>query len=139
MPSNQVRKRLFITLLVGLFLFAGLLARLGYVQLVEGNWLNDKARDLWTRDIPFEGKRGRILDRKGEVLAYNISSPSVLAIPAQIEDPAKTARELAHILMAPEQNIYRQITKKQLIVRLQPYGRKISNERAQSILERRLP
>ncbi|PTX51241.1 stage V sporulation protein D (sporulation-specific penicillin-binding protein) [Melghirimyces profundicolus] len=138
-PSSVVRKRLFIALLVGLLLFGGLLARLGYVQLVQGKRLSEKAQDLWTRNIPFEGKRGRILDRNGEVLAYNISSPSVLAIPAQIKDPARTARELSRILMTSEEKIYRQITKKQLIVRLNPYGRKISEDRAKSIQELRLP
>ncbi|MFD1426716.1 stage V sporulation protein D (sporulation-specific penicillin-binding protein) [Kroppenstedtia sanguinis] len=138
-PSHLVRKRLFIAMVVGLLLFVGLLTRLGYVQLVQGKKLNEKAQDLWTRDIPFEGKRGRILDRKGEVLAYNVSSPSVLAIPAQIKDPSRTARELARILVAPEEKIYRQITKKELIVRLNPYGRKISEDRAQAIHELRLP
>ncbi|WP_246064834.1 stage V sporulation protein D [Melghirimyces algeriensis] len=138
-PGSLVRKRLFIALSIGLLLFAGLLVRLGYVQLIQGTWLNEKARELWTRDIPFEGKRGRILDRNGDVLAYNISSPTVLAIPAQIKDPAQTARELARILLAPEEKIYRQITKKELIVRMNPYGRKISENRAKSIQELRLP
>ncbi|EGK13127.1 stage V sporulation protein D [Kroppenstedtia eburnea] len=138
-PGNLVRKRLFIALVVGLLLFVGLLTRLGYVQLVQGKWLNEKAQDLWTRDIPFEGKRGRILDRNGEVLAYNVSSPSVLAIPAQIKDPSRTARELARILVAPEEKIYRQITKRELIVRLNPYGRKISEDRARAIQDLRLP
>ncbi|MFC4076537.1 stage V sporulation protein D [Salinithrix halophila] len=137
--SHLVRKRLFITLLVGLLLFGGLLVRLGYVQLVRGQWLNDKAQKLWTRDIPFEGKRGRILDRNGKTLAYNISAPSVLAIPAQIKDPAETARQLARVLMAPEEKIYRLITKKQLIVRISPYGRKISEERAWAIHSLQLP
>ena len=42
--------------------------------------------------MPFEAKRGKILDRNGEVLAYNISAPTVMVVPAQIEDPAHTAR-----------------------------------------------
>ncbi|OYD06615.1 stage V sporulation protein D [Paludifilum halophilum] len=137
--GNRVRKRLFIALLVGLLLFAGLLARLGYVQLVQGEWLNDKAQDLWNRDIPFEGKRGRMLDRNGEVLAYNISSPSVLAVPAQIKNPAETAQKLAGVLLAPEEKVYRQVTKKQLIVRITPEGRKISEERARQIQGLHLP
>ncbi|PTM59226.1 stage V sporulation protein D [Desmospora activa] len=137
--SHLVRKRLFIALLVGVVLFGGLLFRLGYVQLVQGKWLSSQAEDLWNRDIPFEGKRGRILDRDGEALAYNVSAPSVLAIPAQIKDPAETARQLARILLAPEKKIYEQITKRQLIARITPEGRKISEERAQAIQGLRLP
>jgi stage V sporulation protein D (sporulation-specific penicillin-binding protein) len=139
LSSHLVRKRLFITLLVGVLLFCGLMFRLGYVQLAQGKWLSAKAEDLWNRDIPFEGKRGRILDRNGEALAYNVSAPSVLAIPAQVKDPAETARQLARILLAPEKKIYEQITKRQLITRITPEGRKISEERAQAIQGLRLP
>ncbi|MDR6224805.1 stage V sporulation protein D [Desmospora profundinema] len=137
--SHLVRKRLFVALLVGVLLFSGLMFRLGYVQLVQGKWLSAKAEDLWNRDIPFEGKRGRILDRNGEALAYNVSAPSVLAIPAQIKDPAETARQLGRILLAPEKKIYEQITKRQLITRITPEGRKISEERARAIQGLRLP
>lgn len=95
-------------------------------------------RDSWTRTIPFEAKRGRILDRNGEVLAYNISSPSVLAIPVQIEDKPGTAKQLAEILKYPEQKILAMISKKERIVRIQPGGRKISEEKADQIRELRL-
>ncbi|QKG84773.1 stage V sporulation protein D [Kroppenstedtia pulmonis] len=136
---NQVRKRLFIALLIGLLLFAGLLVRLAYVQFVQGKWLNTKAQDLWNRDIPFEGKRGRMLDRNGEVMAYNVSAPSVLAIPAQIKNPAHTTKQLAQILLASEDKIYKMLTKKQLIVRITPEGRKVSEERAREIQALRIP
>ncbi|SFS49931.1 stage V sporulation protein D [Marininema halotolerans] len=137
--NHVVRKRLFIALLLGLLLFGALLARLGYVQLVRGPWLQEKAEELWTRDIPFEGNRGRILDRNGKVMAYNISAPSVLAIPAQIKDPKVTARALAQILLAPEDKIFQLITKRELIVRINPYGRKLSEERAKAVHDLRLP
>lgn len=133
-----VRKRLFVTLMVSMALFSGLIGRLVYVQLVKGDWLIKRAENLWSRDIPFEAKRGRILDRKGEVLAYNVSAPSVMAIPAQIEDPAATAKQLASVLEASEENIYRKISQRQLIVRINPEGRKISEEKAQAIRKMRL-
>ncbi|SDW05708.1 stage V sporulation protein D (sporulation-specific penicillin-binding protein) [Marininema mesophilum] len=139
MTNHVVRKRLFISLLLGLLLFGALLARLGYVQLVRGPWLQEKAEELWTRDIPFEGTRGRILDRNGKVMAYNISAPSVLAIPAQIKNPKATAQALAQALMAPEDKIYQLITKRELIVRITPYGRKLSDERAKTVHNLRLP
>ncbi len=133
-----VRKRLFVTFMIAMTLFAGLVGRLAYVQLVKGDWLIQRAEDLWSRDIPFEAKRGRILDRNGEVLAYNVSAPSILAIPAQIEDPAETARQLALILGGEEEKIYRKISQRQLIVRLSPEGRKISEKKAQKIRKLRL-
>jgi stage V sporulation protein D (sporulation-specific penicillin-binding protein) len=139
LTGNRVRKRLFITLVLGLLLFGGLLGRLGYVQLVQGQWLSEKAEELWGRDIPFEAKRGRILDRNREVLTYNISSPTVMAVPVQIKQPAETARKLARILKAPEEKVYRQITKKQLFVYIKPWGRKIPEETARAIQGMRIP
>ncbi|MBA4601167.1 stage V sporulation protein D [Thermoactinomyces mirandus] len=135
----QVRKRLFSLFLIALFVLIALMGRLAYVQLIAGGDLAEKAKELWNRNIPFEAKRGKILDRNHKNLAYNISSPSVMAIPAQIKDPAGTAKKLARILQAPEQKIYEKITERQLIVRLHPWGRKISEEKARQIQGLRLP
>lgn len=134
-----VRRRLFVTLIVITLVFFALFGRLAYVQLVKGDWLVERAQDLWTRNIPFEAQRGRILDRNGEVLVDNVSAPSVMAIPAQIKNPAETARTLARLLRASEKEIYRKITKREMIVRLSPEGRKISEELARQIQGLRLP
>lgn len=136
--SVTVRRRIFLALVIGIILYTALISRLGYIQIVQGQWLLDKANDLWKRDIPFEAKRGRILDRNGEVLVENISVPSVLAIPAQIEDPRETARKLAVILGESEEKIYEAITKRQMINRV-PGGRKISAEKARQIQQLYLP
>lgn len=133
-----VRKRLFVVLMIGSLIYITLISRLGYIQLVLGNELSSKARDSWTRTIPYEGKRGRILDRNGIVLAYNISSPSILAIPVQIKDKAKTAQQLAKVLNANEKDILKMISKKERIVRIQPAGRKISEDKAQAIRDLKL-
>lgn len=122
-----VRKRLMIVLLVGLCIFAIIDARLGYVQFFLGDWLSEGAEDLWSREIPFEPKRGEIVDRNGIPLATNISAPTVYIFPRQVKNPAETAEKLAEVLNAPKEEIYRQITQKQLIVRLKE-GRKISHE-----------
>lgn len=136
--SAMVRRRLFAALIAVMVLFAGLLGRLAYVQLVKGDWLTQQAEQLWNRNIPFEAKRGRILDRNGKVLAYNVSTPSVMAIPAQVKDPAETARLLARILNASQESIYRQITKRSLTVWIKE-GRKISENVARDIQALRLP
>ncbi|WP_374723327.1 stage V sporulation protein D [Calidifontibacillus erzurumensis] len=127
-----VRKRLVTVLMVGLLLFFIIDVRLGYVQLVIGDWLSEKAMDSWGRNIPFEPKRGEILDRNGIPLATNVSAPTVYVIPRQIENPAETAKKLAAVLDAPEEKIYRILTKNSLNERI-PEGRKISNEKANEI------
>ncbi len=133
------KKRLFILFSIALFVFIALLGRLSFVQLVQGSWLTNKAENLWGRDIPFASKRGRILDHNGNLIAYNISSPSVMVIPAQIKDKPKTASQLATILQAPEKKILELISKRQLIVRISPYGRKISEAKAEQIQGLQLP
>ncbi|WP_248926608.1 stage V sporulation protein D [Paenibacillus hamazuiensis] len=134
-----VRRRLYAALIIGTVLFAALIIRLGYVQMWIGPELSDRAEQSWRRNIPFAAQRGEILDRNGVRLAYNISSPSVMAIPAQVKDPQGTARQLAAALQTSEQNIFNMITKRQLIVRIQPAGRKITQEKAQEIRSLNLP
>lgn len=129
-----VRKRLIVTLLVGLLIFAIIDVRLGYVQFFLGNWLTDGAEDLWSREIPFEPKRGEIVDRNGVPLATNISAPTVYVFPRQIEDPVKTAEKLAAVLNGSKEKIYKQITERRLIVRLAE-GRKISHELSGKVRE----
>lgn len=120
-------------------LFIALTFRLGYVQLWMGDWLAGEAENNWRRNIPFAAKRGEIWDRSGERLAYNVSTPTVMAIPVQVKEPEKTAALLAEALQIPEKRVLDTITKRELIVRIQPGGRKISPEKADEIRKMGLP
>ncbi|MBM7701769.1 stage V sporulation protein D [Metabacillus iocasae] len=128
-----VRKRLVAVLLVGICIFFVIDVRLGYVQFVLGDILTERAKGLWSRNIPFEPERGKILDQNGVPLATNKSAPTVLVMPRQIEDPAQTAEKLAAALNMSKEKAYKQITKKASSVYLQPEGRKISHEKANEI------
>ncbi|PYI54579.1 stage V sporulation protein D [Paenibacillus flagellatus] len=137
--SVTVRRRLFAALLGSGILFAALLIRLAYVQLWIGSDLARKAEDSWRRNIPFAANRGEIWDRSGVRLTYNVSSPSVLAIPAQIKDARATARELARVLQMNEEDIYKTITKRESSVYIRPGGRKMTEEKAEEVSKLRLP
>ncbi|WP_379967032.1 stage V sporulation protein D [Ectobacillus sp. sgz5001026] len=128
-----VRKRLIFVLLCGFLIFIIIDVRLGYVQFALGNMLTDGAKDLWSRNIPFESERGKIVDRNGVELATNKSAPSVLVVPRQIENPGETAEKLASVLGASKETIYKQVTKKDSSVWIRPEGRKISHEKAKDI------
>ncbi|WP_055107468.1 stage V sporulation protein D [Paenibacillus ihumii] len=134
-----VRRRLLLLLMLLVLLFAALVIRLAYVQLGQGAELSAKAEDSWRRNIPFSAKRGEISDRNGVTLAYNITTPTVMAIPVQIKSPEATARSLAPLLGMSEEQILKTITKRQSIVRLQPGGRKITMEKGQQIRDLALP
>jgi stage V sporulation protein D (sporulation-specific penicillin-binding protein) len=128
-----VRRRLFLALLISTFIFAAMLVRLGYVQLWKGSELAQKAEDNWRRIIPFAAKRGELWDRNGVKLAYNVTSPSVMAIPAQVKDAETAARELARILDMGEETVLGLVKKKESIVKINPGGRKITEEKAEEI------
>jgi stage V sporulation protein D (sporulation-specific penicillin-binding protein) len=127
-----VRKRLAFVLVAGILIFLIIDIRLGYVQFVLGNWLTDGAKSSWSRNIPFEPKRGEIVDRNGVALATNISAPTVWAVPRQIEDPSETAEKLAAALNMSKEKAYQYITKSEMIVRINE-ARKISHEKAKEV------
>ncbi len=134
-----VRKRLYIALVFAVFAFAALVIRLGYVQLWIGDEITKKAEDSWRRNIPFEAKRGEIVDRNGNRLAYNVSSPTIYAIPVQIKDKRATARQLAGPLGMTEEALFDKLSKRASSVELKPGGRKMTMEKAQEIRNLGLP
>ncbi|MCS0672970.1 stage V sporulation protein D [Cytobacillus firmus] len=127
-----VRKRLTVALFVGILVFFIIDLRLGYVQFFLGNLLTDGAKELWSRDIPFEPERGEIVDRNGIPLATNVSAPTVYVVPRQIKDPADAAEKLAAVLNMSKEKAYQLITKRESSVKI-PEGRKISHEKAKEI------
>lgn len=133
-----VRKRLAFVLLAGFFVFLVLIFRLGFIQFALSDMLTERAKNSWNREIPFEPKRGEIVDRNGVALATNMSAPTVYVVPRQIKNPADTAEKLANILNANVQDVYQQITKKSSMERLKS-GRKITNEKAKEVENLNLP
>ncbi|MFT8871446.1 MAG: stage V sporulation protein D [Sporolactobacillus sp.] len=136
-----VKRRLLFILLAGLCIFAVFMVRLFYIQILSNEWLTNKALQEWGRDIPYEAERGKILDTNGKIIATNVSSPSVLVVPRQIQPQqrAQVARELSRTLKMSEASAMKKITKKESIVRITPEGRKISNEKAAEIRGLALP
>lgn len=72
-----IKSRLFVLILVFCVLFAILINRLFYLQIVKGQYYLDnyKLQIRKTREIP--GTRGNIYDRNGNLLAYNELAYSV--------------------------------------------------------------
>ncbi|MFA8437592.1 stage V sporulation protein D [Pueribacillus sp. YX66] len=134
-----VRRRLIFAFLIGIVIFLILVIRLGYVQIVQGEWLTEKAKDSWSRNIPFEAERGEILDRNDIALAKNVSAPSVLVVPRQVKDAHAASEQLASILDMPQDKVYKILTRQASSAWIHPEGRKISNEKANEIRKLRIP
>ncbi|GIN83802.1 stage V sporulation protein D [Heyndrickxia sporothermodurans] len=127
-----VRKRLVIILFAGILIFGVIDVRLGYVQLGLGNWLTSGAKELWSREIPFEPERGKIVDRNNIPIAENKSAPTVFVVPRQVENPGETAEKLAAVLDASKEKIYKKITTNSRMERIKE-GRKISTKKANEV------
>ncbi|MDR2091627.1 MAG: PASTA domain-containing protein [Clostridiales bacterium] len=82
------------------FVFAALLGRLFYVQVVMSADLQAKALDQWTRDLELDAERGKIYDRNGVVLAENSTKYTVYVRPNAVSDPESVAQALGELLDA---------------------------------------
>ncbi|ANE47365.1 stage V sporulation protein D [Paenibacillus swuensis] len=134
-----VRRRLFTAIIIVTVLFVSLMFRLGFVQIWRGAELSARAEDSWRRDIPVQPKRGQITDRNGTPLTYNISSPTIMAIPVQVKDKENTALQLSKVLNMSKDTIVTLVSKRASSVKIQPGGRKITMEKAEEIRNLNLP
>lgn len=96
-----------LLVIVSLLLVAGMGSRLAYLQIVEGQRNRQLADENRIRLIPKPPERGKILDRKGRVLAGNSFSYSVFVWPmaAKKSNWPRTLELLAQILKVPEEEI----------------------------------
>src|SRR2546421_661915 len=78
MPLESPRLRLGIVAIVVVSLFAALLARLWYLQVLAAPQYRTQASVNRVRTIYTEAPRGRILDRQGRVLVDNRVTDAVV-------------------------------------------------------------
>ncbi len=108
----SMQKRLLAAVLSITFIFFALAIRLVYIQVFKGRELQSRAIDQWTRDLPLQAPRGKILDANGVVFATNYTTYSVYARPNAVKDKAAVAKFLADILDKDEQSLYAALHKK---------------------------
>ncbi|NMB26741.1 MAG: PASTA domain-containing protein [Tissierellia bacterium] len=135
-PSNTSKKRLVFIFVVVLIIIFALIIRLGYIQIVTGEELKKGALEQWTKGIEIKAKRGVIYDRNGKKLAISVSSYTVWASPADIEEPKKTAKAVAEVLDMDEEIIFGKITKEQRTEKIKQW---ITKEEANELRKLGLP
>jgi penicillin-binding protein 2 len=96
-----------ITLGVSLVMLVGMGSRLAYLQLLEGDRNQQLAENNRIRLIPKQPERGKILDRKGRMLAGSRLSHSVFLWPLARKKAewTSTLQRLSQILNVPEATI----------------------------------
>lgn len=99
------RPRLVLLVLLGCSLT--LVARAGYLQGFNKDFLQAKGESRYSRVIPVPATRGRITDRNGDVVAVSTPVRSIWAIPADARLSPADTRKLAALLEldVPELNL----------------------------------
>ena len=115
MSKNNVkintRKRILFLLVVSLLLLVALIGRTAWIQIVDSEWLQQKAYESQTRDRTISSKRGTIYSSDNAILAKSYSVETVKVIPAQVTNQAQMAQKLADILELTYEEVYEKICK----------------------------
>ncbi|RYF43597.1 MAG: penicillin-binding protein 2 [Comamonadaceae bacterium] len=78
--------------------FLGLAGRAAWIQVFGNDFFQRQGEVRFARTLELPANRGRILDRNGLLLATSVPSPSIWAIPEDIERDKAKLRQLAKLL-----------------------------------------
>lgn len=98
MIGSGSRSRLRVLAVFCLLPFLLVIVRVGWLTMVRGGTLSRRAESQQVRRVYLQPERGRILDRGGNLLAYTMYNQSLVAEPAKVVDPRRTAQTLAPVL-----------------------------------------
>lgn len=129
----SLRKRISALIIAISFLFCTLLIRLSIVSLVDGKWLQEKAFNQWTRDLPITGERGKIYDTNGATLAVSKTTYDVYLRGREVDDPIGVSSYLSNLLGLEFEKVHAKAIDKTIsesLVKMQ-----IDQEIAQKILD----
>ena len=103
--SDWYRQRISGALVCVLAAFLILLARLYYLQIIEGPGLRQRSQDNWFRLQSVPPMRGLILDRSGVLLVDNRPRFDVSILSREAKDPKEVVRKLAELLNIPGETL----------------------------------
>lgn len=81
--------------------FAALAGRAVYIQVINNQFFKKQGELRFVRTLDLPANRGQILDRNGLILASSVMSPSVWAIPEDVEITDVNLAKLAKLLEMP--------------------------------------
>ena len=109
--STSNRKKLVLMIAAILMVCILECVRLGVIMTVKSEYYMQKADELHQRERRIKAKRGRILDRNGEILAANEVVCTVSVIHSQIEDEDKVIKVLAGELNMDVEEVTKKVKK----------------------------
>lgn len=132
MPTElHVRKRVFQLLIVFVFLFTLLTARIAYLTTAQSAALTKRGVRQWTREGVVYARRGSILDAKGQTLVMSATAYIVSADPRKISNMDAFTRTVCPLLGVEEATAAKRLadkSKSSVILK-----RQVSREEADSL------
>ncbi|MHB0979720.1 MAG: penicillin-binding protein 2 [Thermoleophilia bacterium] len=108
-PSIGVRLALLASF--ALVLFAVLMFRLWFLQVLSGDEFVTQANNQRLRTVSIEAPRGVIYDRDGDPLVTNRAGLSVGILPMDLRSPETVVPRLADVLGIPQEDIWTKLEK----------------------------
>ena len=105
------RRKIVTFFFLCLVLFCGLTARVVYLMVFRSQHYTEMAEDLHQRERKIKARRGRILDRNGEVLADNRTVCTISVIHSQIQEPEEVIAVLSKELGMEEEDVQKRVEK----------------------------
>lgn len=128
--DTSTRKRLRGMQILFCGCLIGLMVRLFYIQVIDSEWLQEKAYEQQTRDRLIKANRGMILDRNNVSLATTETVASISVVNSQIQDFDLVAKELSERLGLSYDYVNEKIHKKVALERIKT---KVDKELADEI------
>ena len=121
-PELLVRKRMMLLTLVLLVLFGLVLLRVGRLTTVQSEELTQRGVNQWTKAGTVTARRGKIVDRNGNVLVVSATAYSVCADPRAVSDEDLFLDTIAPVLSLDRETALKKLrdkTKGQIILKRQ--------------------
>ncbi|NLK96928.1 penicillin-binding transpeptidase domain-containing protein [Defluviitalea saccharophila] len=135
-PTVKIKRKLLFFLVVFTIGIVGLMFRIAYLQIAQGDFLQELAYEQHTRDRLISPQRGTIYDRNGVALAKSATVTTIGVIHAQIEDAEQVARVLSEKLNLDYETVKKKVDK---VVALERIQSKVDKEVADEIRKMNLP
>lgn len=126
----KIKKRIIVLLICITLVFLGFIGKFFWIQIVKNDKYKDIAISQRLRQLKVEPRRGVIFDRNGNQLAVSATAETVVAIPKDIKNPKKLARDLEKILNMDYDIIYERLISN---VSAKYIKRKVSSEMVKKI------
>lgn len=95
---RTIKSRLLIAVIGVIGWTAVIEARLVWFQVVQHASLEERAVMQQQESVIAPARRGEILDRNGNLLAFSVDADTLVAVPSEVDQPEDTARTICGVL-----------------------------------------